>query len=268
MRPTISIGSRSEDVRFLQQTLRDVYGFALGADGIFGRLTREAVFQFQHLKALAVDGVVGPKTWAALSSGEAAEQPPLPDDEYLRAVVLFAESLVGTREDPPESNRGPVVDKIIRSTGLEPPAQWCQAFCYYVHDQAAKKLGGATTCPKTARCSTGWHRAVRDGLWTWTPEDGGTPDIMGGEIFMRVRGGLPRSGGEANDAREAAALVRAFKNLPGHAEVVTHIEGRRLKTVGGNTSGGGSATGDGVYRRWIDLDDPRLVGVYRPGPRG
>lgn len=264
MRPMIRIGDRGEDVRYLQQTLRDVHGFALGVDGIFGRLTREAVFQIQHRSALSVDGIVGPKTWAVVEGAE-AERPPLPNDEYLRAAVLMAESLIGIREDPPESNRGPMVDKIIRSVGLEPPAQWCQAFCYYVHFLAADKLGGATTCPRTARCSTGWRKAVQGGLWTWTPIEAAPPPIEGGEIFMRVRGGFPRTPGEADEAREAAALVRAGRNLPGHAGIVTHEGGGKLYTVEGNTNGRGSATGDGGYRRYISWSDPRLVGVYRPG---
>lgn len=262
MRPTIEIGDRGEDVRFLQEILRDAHNFALGADGIFGRRTREAVFQFQNRVALSVDGIVGPKTWSALLSGK-VDRPDLPADEYLRGVVVFAESLVGTLEDPPESNRGLVVDRIIRSTGLQPPAQWCMAFCYHVHFTAAERMGGRTSCPRTARCSTAWHRASKGGLWTWVPGQG-TPDIQGGEVFMRVRGGRARSEGEREDFRDSAALVRAGKNLSGHVGVITHRDNGRVYTIEGNTNGRGSATGDGVYRRWIDLDDPRMVGIFRP----
>lgn len=38
----------------------------LAQDGIFGPITEEAVRDFQKRKGLSVDGVVGPKTWAAL----------------------------------------------------------------------------------------------------------------------------------------------------------------------------------------------------------
>jgi len=53
-------GSRGEDVKVLQRAL-NCY-----PDGIFGQLTDEAVLDFQHAKGLVADGIVGPKTWAAL----------------------------------------------------------------------------------------------------------------------------------------------------------------------------------------------------------
>lgn len=57
---TIRKGSRGEDVKTLQTKLN------LMADGIFGKLTDEAVREFQKANGLTVDGIVGPKTWAAL----------------------------------------------------------------------------------------------------------------------------------------------------------------------------------------------------------
>ena len=60
---TIRKGSRGEDVATLQRKLK------LIADGIFGSITDEAVRDFQKSHALTVDGIVGPKTWAALGIG-------------------------------------------------------------------------------------------------------------------------------------------------------------------------------------------------------
>lgn len=62
---TIKKGSRGEDVKTLQRRLN------LIADGIFGKLTDEAVREFQKSHGLSVDGIVGPKTWAALGIGNA-----------------------------------------------------------------------------------------------------------------------------------------------------------------------------------------------------
>ena len=40
----------------------------LSADGMFGPLTHRTVIAFQHAHKLDVDGIVGPKTWAALEA--------------------------------------------------------------------------------------------------------------------------------------------------------------------------------------------------------
>ncbi len=66
-RPTLRSGDRSEDVKVLQRLLRE-HGYVLDVDGKFGPLTREAVLTYQGKTGLTRDGIVGPKTWAALQS--------------------------------------------------------------------------------------------------------------------------------------------------------------------------------------------------------
>lgn len=59
-------GSRGEDVKKVQRLLKD-WGYYTGSvDGIFGERTYRAVRYFQKKNGLTVDGVVGPKTAAAL----------------------------------------------------------------------------------------------------------------------------------------------------------------------------------------------------------
>jgi len=53
-------------VVWLQQRLR------VTADGIFGTGTDTAVRAFQRSNGLTADGIVGPKTWAALGVGARA----------------------------------------------------------------------------------------------------------------------------------------------------------------------------------------------------
>ena len=60
-----TLGRINQDVMKLQDIL-NVAGVDLKVDGIFGPLTEEAVKTFQTAKGLAVDGTVGPETWAAL----------------------------------------------------------------------------------------------------------------------------------------------------------------------------------------------------------
>ena len=61
-------GQVSEDVRKVQARLIEL-GYSCGncgADSIFGNGTLEAVKAFQRKNGLAVDGIVGPKTWEKL----------------------------------------------------------------------------------------------------------------------------------------------------------------------------------------------------------
>ncbi len=64
---TIRKGSRGAEVALLQKKL------SLIADSIFGPITDEAVRGFQRSHNLSVDGIVGPKTWAALGISSTAQ---------------------------------------------------------------------------------------------------------------------------------------------------------------------------------------------------
>lgn len=68
---TIKRGSKGTAVKEMQQLLIAA-GYALpkyGADGSFGAESEDAVRKFQGANGLAVDGICGPKTWAALQAG-------------------------------------------------------------------------------------------------------------------------------------------------------------------------------------------------------
>lgn len=58
---TLREGDRGDDVKRLQSALVTV-----AVDGIFGPKTKAAVREFQAKKWLVVDGIVGPQTWKAL----------------------------------------------------------------------------------------------------------------------------------------------------------------------------------------------------------
>lgn len=67
-------GDRGPEVRWVQTRLT-AHGHRLDVDGDFGPITESAVRAFQKARGLEVDGIVGPQTWAALSSNPT---PPAP----------------------------------------------------------------------------------------------------------------------------------------------------------------------------------------------
>jgi len=64
--PKIGLGSRNAAVREAQERLLALGFDSKGVDGIFGAATRAAVMAFQKSRGLVADGIIGPKTWAAL----------------------------------------------------------------------------------------------------------------------------------------------------------------------------------------------------------
>lgn len=59
-----------EQVRKAQRLLNEKFGAGLAVDGIFGPKTHAAVKGYQSANNLQVDGIVGPKTWASLLAGQ------------------------------------------------------------------------------------------------------------------------------------------------------------------------------------------------------
>ncbi|MFJ1610733.1 GH25 family lysozyme [Streptomyces sp. NPDC088253] len=62
---TVKSGSRGAAVKAVQRQL-SARGYTLAADGLFGRRTTAQVTAFQKANRLRADGIVGPRTWAAL----------------------------------------------------------------------------------------------------------------------------------------------------------------------------------------------------------
>lgn len=82
--PQLGVGDFGASVTELQNLLKRA-GFPTGPiDGDFGPMTAAAVKRFQSARGLAVDGVVGPATWAALR----ASAPMAPTPSGASAPVL------------------------------------------------------------------------------------------------------------------------------------------------------------------------------------
>ena len=62
--PVVKSGSNGHPIKTLQYLLR-ARGHSIAVDGVFGPSTEAAVKAFQASRGLAADGIVGPATWAA-----------------------------------------------------------------------------------------------------------------------------------------------------------------------------------------------------------
>lgn len=76
------------------QTKLKRWGYYTGnVDGIYGNLTRKAVRLFQQKNGLAVDGIVGPKTAAALGMSIKSDNSSTSNNDlYLLAKCVYAEA--------------------------------------------------------------------------------------------------------------------------------------------------------------------------------
>ena len=145
---TVSQGATGSVVKDLQNKL-NAAGYSVGAaDGDFGPHTRAAVLAFQHDHGLTADGVVGPKTWAALRStapsapsrptAPTAPTAPTGGSTALRQKMLaLAQSQVGTTEA--SNNNDGAVLKYPRSFGRGSEA-YCADFMSWVSTNSGKPM--------------------------------------------------------------------------------------------------------------------------------
>jgi hypothetical protein len=85
--PTLRYGSRGSAVVYLQQRLTGLHYDVGGVDGIFGYNTLHAVYAFQKVQRIGIDGIVGPITWSKLTS------PYRPRARYYRSAAAVEVNL-------------------------------------------------------------------------------------------------------------------------------------------------------------------------------
>lgn len=87
---TLTVGSRGESVKQLQQALIDKGYLTGAADGIYGEKTRDAVKSFQKDNGLTVDGIAGAQTLKALNITSTSTNSD--SDVYLIARAVYGEA--------------------------------------------------------------------------------------------------------------------------------------------------------------------------------
>lgn len=209
-------------------------------DAAFKSLVK--VFQSQNVdqagRPLEVDGEVGSMTWGALFG---AATPPLTAGSLAVSALGMAVTQLGVMEVPLGSNRGPMVNQYLASTGTPPGNFWCMAFVFWCFREAAAASGVANPFPRTAGCLDAWNRVNRSQPARLIKRAAAIANpslVRPGQVFILDHG-------------------RGF----GHTGFVRQSFDGPFRTVEGNTNPTGSSNGLGVFelnRRKIT--DPTLRG--------
>ena len=89
---SVGQGSRGDEVKQVQQKLKELGLYEGTVDGIAGNKTVAAIKAFQKQKGLKQDGIVGPATAAALGLAAGTSNPVNDNDLYLLARTIHAEA--------------------------------------------------------------------------------------------------------------------------------------------------------------------------------
>jgi uncharacterized protein (TIGR02594 family) len=188
------MGTRS--VREIQQALKDK-GFDPGRiDGVWGRKTIAAVKQFQSEQRLTIDGIVGPRTRAALFGNDTAM--PLADSAIL-PWFEEAQHLMGTKEVRGSGSNREILDwaKDLEIHYPSDDIPWCGLFVAHCvgttlpqESLPANPLGarqwerfGDSTQPRVGAVMVFWRISPHDGrghVGFYVGEDDGAYQILGG----------------------------------------------------------------------------------------
>ncbi len=222
--------SNSAIVKAIQKKLTELNIGGLQGTGVFGIKTKNTVklFQAMHMdqngNPLEVDGQVGSVTWATLFGIDTIIVTDTAPNGLLTEAVKAAVKQLGVMEEPPGSNKGPMVDQYLASVGLPPGLFWCAAFVYWVFDKAAATSGKKNPLVKTGHVMTHWNKTT--GKKITMDEAMNKPSLIKpGHIFIMNTGGSS-----------------------GHTGIVEKVEGGFVHTIEGNSNNVGSRNGIGVFR--------------------
>jgi len=132
------------------------------------------------------------------------------------AALRRAARHVGVKEDPPNSNSGPLIRKWLKRAGITTPAPWCMAFLYSMLCEVGVELDYPN------KASVGFFEE-------WARKNGRIVDVP-------QRGDLVCYRFDAD-------------NWPDHVGIVEKVGGSYIYTIEGNTSLGDDANGGMVMRR-------------------
>ena len=162
-------GSRGEQVRQVQQKLRQWDYYDGEIDGIFGQATYEAVVRFQRKNGLTPDGVVGTQTLSALgisSAGTAAASAGT-STSYAGEVELLARLIHGEARGEPYVGMVAVGAVVLNRVKSSKFPNTIAGVIYQAGAFDAVSDGQINLTPNEQS-----RRAARDALNGWDPTGG------------------------------------------------------------------------------------------------
>lgn len=235
-----------EQVKQWQQRMSD-RGSNITVDGLYGSQSAQIARQFQQEKGLAVDGIVGPDTWAAtFDTNNATGSIPAPPNtstplsDPAQKLLDVARSYIGVREQG-GNNRGRQVEEFQRVIGGAEKEPWCMSFAQYCIKAAESATQANSQVPESEGCLAVWNGSPRE-----------------------LRRDRPEPG--------SLVIWRHGNSSQGHVGIVEAVNSDgTFTTIEGNTSdsSGINREGDGVYRKQRDQDgagDMRVVGFLKVFP--
>lgn len=220
-------------VKAIQSQLLKLNCGPIEIDGDFGSQTFSSVKLFQSRNTdiqgipLVVDGKIGSITWQILFKETDVHQTDVASNDLFAEVIRIANTQLGVREDPPNSNRGKDVAKYLKSVGLDANSghySWCMAFVYWCFNEAYNKLGKPNPLVKTGGVLRQWNETKNKKIKKADAIN--NPSLIKpGFVFIRNHGGGK-----------------------GHTGIVVSVNGGYIETIEGNSNNNGSREGVGVFR--------------------
>jgi peptidoglycan hydrolase-like protein with peptidoglycan-binding domain len=119
-------GAYGPEVEYLQCQLQAAGFFEGQADGVFDATTKAAVMAFQRARGLEVDGIAGPRTWAALDTRRGTGLRPILKRGACEPTVAVLQQVLATHgfePGPKDGIFGPRTERAVlafqRAKGLE-----------------------------------------------------------------------------------------------------------------------------------------------------
>ncbi len=225
---TLKNGMSGEDVKVLQTLLNSNPKYSVAITGTFDESTLSAVKLFQKDNGLTADGIVGKMTTNALSKlNKSPETNTSGSNSFSNVILETAYSFVGQKEI--RGNMGfkdAFFMRLMESVGWRTTWSWCSLFCKLVYTEASKKMG---LNPKniTKFISPSVQRTRNNFIKAGIPIE---------TDWRKVKPGAYIS------------WVSASDRTKGHTGILVEFleNGKKMKTIEGNTNSEGSREGDSV----------------------